>query len=80
MDCPDCVAKIEKAAQKVPGVEDIRVSLISQVMTLHLGDGSAPLPEVEQAVTGLGYRLARLAAPTAGTDDDELSAGLAHST
>ena len=59
MDCTDCVAKVEKAARGVWGVEDVRVSLTSQTMTLRLRDGSAPLAEVEQVVTGLGYRLAR---------------------
>ena len=57
MDCTDCVAKIEKTARKVPGIEDARVSLTSQIMTLHLHDGPAPLSTVEQDVTALGYRL-----------------------
>ena len=60
MDCTDCVAKIEKTARNVPGIEDVRVSLTSQVMTLRLQDGVAPLPVIEQAITGIGYRLDRL--------------------
>ena len=79
MDCPDCVAKIEKTARKVPGIEDVRVSLTSQVMTLRLRDGAAPLPDVEQAVTGIGYRLARIDTPASG-DDDDLPADLSHIT
>ena len=66
MDCTDCVAKIEKTARKVPGVDTVRVSLTSQVMTLQLGDGMEPLSTVEQAVTGLGYQLDRLGE---GSDD-----------
>jgi Co/Zn/Cd efflux system component/copper chaperone CopZ len=60
MDCTDCVAKIEKATRMVAGIEDVRVSLTSQVMTLRLQNGSAPLAQVEQTVTGLGYQLDRL--------------------
>lgn len=60
MDCSDCVAKIEKATRKVSGVADVRVSLLSQTMILHLPGGAAPLTEVEQTVTGLGYQLDRL--------------------
>jgi len=60
MDCTDCVAKIEKTARKVPGIENVRVSLTTQVMTLQLADGVQPLSTVEEAVTGLGYQLDRL--------------------
>ena len=78
MDCPDDVAMIEKAARKVTGVQDARVSLAAHAMTVRLADGPAPLSELEQAVTGLGFRLDRLDAPSAG--DDELPAGLSHIT
>ena len=60
LDCPDDVAMIEKAACTVVGVEDAHVSLASHAMTVRLGDGLAPLPELERAVTGLGFRLDRL--------------------
>ena len=80
MDCTDCVTKIEKAARKVSGVEEVRVSLTSQVMTLRLHNVSASLPEVERAVIGLGYRLARVDVPSAGADDDDLPADRSHLT
>lgn len=60
MDCPDDVAMIEKAARSVAGVTDAQVSLASQTMTVRLGDGLAPLPAVEQAVSGLGFQVDRL--------------------
>lgn len=60
MDCSDCVAKIEKATRDVAGVEDVRVSLTSRTMTLRLRDGTAPLSQVEQTITELGYQLDRL--------------------
>jgi copper chaperone CopZ len=34
MDCPSCAAKIEAVARSVPGVQDARVSMASQEMTL----------------------------------------------
>ena len=76
MDCPDDVALIEKAARTVAGVEEARVSLASHAMTVRLGDGPAPLPDLERAVTGLGFRLDRLDAGGA----DELPADLSHVT
>ena len=34
MDCASCAAKIEGAARKVEGVDDVKVSIASQIMTL----------------------------------------------
>lgn len=78
MDCAHDVAEIEQAARAVPGVEDARVSLTAQAMTLRVGDGAA-LPAVERAVAGLGYRVARIGEPGGG-DADDLPADLAHVT
>lgn len=82
MDCPSCAVKIEKAARGVPGVEEVKVSTASQIMTLRVDDGTARLPEVERAVTGIGYQLDRLDVPKAdgGGDDDELPKDLSHIT
>lgn len=74
MDCPSCAAKIESATRKVEGVQDVKVSIASQVMTLHIKDDNA-LSAIEQAVTGIGYSLSRL-----GKDDDELPKNLTHVT
>jgi Co/Zn/Cd efflux system component/copper chaperone CopZ len=75
MDCSSCAAKIEGAARKVAGVQDVRVSIASQEMTLRLDENVAALPEVESTVTGLGYKLARLDA-----DDDDKIPDLSHVT
>jgi Co/Zn/Cd efflux system component/copper chaperone CopZ len=76
MDCSSCAAKIEGAARKVAGVQDARVSIASQEMTLRLDENAAALPEVERTVTGLGYKLARLDAD----DDDDKTPDLSHVT
>lgn len=84
MDCPSCAAKIEKAVRAVPGVEAVKVSIASQLMTLRADDPGARLPEVERAVAGLGYQLDRMGAPRAHAgsddDDDDLPKDLAHIT
>jgi Co/Zn/Cd efflux system component/copper chaperone CopZ len=80
MDCASCAAKIEGAARKVSGVEDVKVSIASQIMTLEVDDAALRLPAVETAVTDLGYQLSRLGAPKSpgsehdheeGADDDD---------
>jgi Co/Zn/Cd efflux system component/copper chaperone CopZ len=82
MDCASCAAKIEKAARGIGGVEAVKVSIASQLMTLRLNDADARLPEVERAVTSLGYQLDRLdaAGKPADGEDDELPKDLAHVT
>lgn len=85
MDCPSCATKIEKAAWGIVGVEEVKVSIASQIMTLRLADPAAQLHEVERAVTSLGYQLNRLdrpaVRPEAGSDDDdELPKDLSHIT
>jgi Co/Zn/Cd efflux system component/copper chaperone CopZ len=60
MDCSSCAAKIEGAARKVEGIQDVRVSIASQIMTLEVDDPARQLPVLETAVTELGYQLDRI--------------------
>ncbi|MDN3563553.1 cation diffusion facilitator family transporter [Paeniroseomonas aquatica] len=83
MDCPSCAAKIEKATRTVGGVEDVTVSIASQIMTLSLDDPDARLPEIERTITGLGYQLDRLDRPARAeivNDDDDLPKDLSRIT
>lgn len=60
MDCPTCAAKVSTAARGVAGVRDAQVSIASQIMTLQLDDPNKSTPQIERAVTALGYRLDRI--------------------
>jgi cation transport ATPase len=77
MDCPACAAKIEGAARKVAGVEEVRVSIASQEMTLRLEGGTTPLPELDRTIADLGYRLTRTGSES---NDTDTIAGLTHVT
>lgn len=79
MDCSSCVAKIEAAARSTTGVEDVKVSLATQTMTVAVSDAATRLPAMEGAIQALGYRLARVPAEGAN-DDDDLPKDLAHLT
>ena len=59
MDCPSCAAKVEKAVRSV-GIDDFRVSIASQILSLRSADPKSELPQVEHAVTQIGYRLDRI--------------------
>ena len=86
MDCSSCAVKIEGAARGFAGVEAVKVSIASQVMTLKIEDAAARLPELERAVRDLGYQLDRIDPPamargeTVAEDADELPKDLAHLT
>lgn len=69
MDCASCASKIEGVVRKLPGVAEVTVSIASQIMTLKVHDGGRSLPLVEEAVTALGYRLARADARPDGDGD-----------
>lgn len=56
MDCPSCAAKIETAVGRVPGVEDISVSVSKGTMTVRHAEDS-DLHLVEERVRGLGYQV-----------------------
>jgi Cd2+/Zn2+-exporting ATPase len=79
MDCASCASKIDKAVRRIPGVEDVNVSVTAGTMTVDHKSGS-DLAAVEKKVTGLGYTVAQLkgkaeakaevAAPAAKHDHD----------
>lgn len=60
MDCAEDAREIEEAAREVENVADVRVSVASQIMTLHLADARNGTSAVEKAVAAIGYQLDRL--------------------
>ena len=61
MDCASCAAKIRGAVERLPGVSDVKVSVMSETLTLTL-DSRRTAPElVEKRVQGLGYTTNSLA-------------------
>jgi Cd2+/Zn2+-exporting ATPase len=64
MDCASCVAKVEKAASRVPGVRAVSVNLMAETLTARLDAGADPAALV-RAVEALGYRALPQTAPPA---------------
>ena len=52
MSCASCQAHVEKAVKKVPGVEKVAVSLLTNQMTV---EGTASIEAIETAVEEAGY-------------------------
>ena len=70
MSCAACVAHVEKAARKVPGIENVRVSLMDNTLTAE-GDFNSALLFTE--VRKAGYALESTVPPGTGTAPDEKS-------
>jgi Cd2+/Zn2+-exporting ATPase len=70
MDCASCVQKIENAVKRLPGVDEVGISLAAGTMTVQSNDGLTK-GAIEQQVKALGYSIAaaksgaRPAAPAA---------------
>ncbi|MBK4217675.1 cadmium-translocating P-type ATPase [Paracoccus caeni] len=58
MDCAACTAKVTKAVERLPGVSDVKVALISERLSLTLTDGGTEAQEIEAVVRRLGYGIA----------------------
>ncbi len=55
MDCASCASKIDTAVRRMPGVEDVSVSLTMGTMTISHDDKS-DLDAITRKVKGLGYK------------------------
>jgi copper chaperone len=55
LSCPSCVAKIEKALQKIDGVENARVHFATGRIEVEHDPKRARREELVQAVRSVGY-------------------------
>nr|WP_067297002.1 heavy metal translocating P-type ATPase [Marinobacterium profundum] len=68
MDCAGCAAKIRNALERMPGVGEVRVSIISETLNLQLEESRTSRDKVEASVRKLGYDLTPAAADRAQPD------------
>ncbi len=64
MDCAACASKIDTAVRRVPGVEDVSVSVTAGTMNVRHAPGS-DLAVIEKKVQSLGYSVRQIAAKAA---------------
>jgi Cu+-exporting ATPase len=71
MTCASCVARVERAIKRLPGVVDARVNLATERATVDFEPGRVDLSDIQAAVRETGYD------PVASTEpsDDGLEAG-----
>jgi Zn2+/Cd2+-exporting ATPase len=60
MDCASCAAKIRGAVERFPGVSDVKLSIMSETLSLSLDEDKTKREAIEKRVTSLGYTTAAL--------------------
>ncbi|MGL4406062.1 MAG: heavy metal translocating P-type ATPase, partial [Notoacmeibacter sp.] len=55
MDCGSCAAKVRGAVERMPGVSDVDIAVMSGRMSLILAAGGTNADEISKTVTKLGY-------------------------
>lgn len=77
MDCASCAAKIRGAVERLPGVSDVRLSVMSETLTLALDESRTRRDEIEKRVASLGYTTAA-SAPRAAAPEPASACGCGH--
>ena len=63
MDCASCASKITTALNRLPGVGDVQVGVMSERLTLNLDASRTPRETVEATVKKLGFGIAPKGSP-----------------
>ncbi|BCB17147.1 heavy metal translocating P-type ATPase [Bosea sp. ANAM02] len=66
MDCASCVAKVRGAVEKMPGVADVSLSLMSETLKLTLDESRTSRETVEKRVKSLGFGASPMATNAPG--------------
>ncbi|NLR97898.1 cadmium-translocating P-type ATPase [Rhizobium sp. P38BS-XIX] len=81
MDCASCASKIDTAVRRLPGVEDVSVSVTAGTMTVKHQEDETLAPAITKRVTGLGYKvtaLSRASASVTKADVGDHACGCGH--
>lgn len=63
MDCGSCAGKVRDAVDRLPGVSDLTVTLMSEKLKLRLDETQTTRGEIEAVVRSLGFGIATRGAP-----------------
>jgi len=78
MDCASCAAKIRGAVERLPGVSDVKLSVMTETLTLALDEHQTKPTEVERKVSDLGYFVQRVEKPVREEGSNATSCGCGH--
>jgi len=78
MDCANCAATIRGALERLPGVSDVRLSVMSQTLTLALDESVTKRDAVAARVASLGYTATAVEARPGATPAQDGHCGCGH--
>jgi Cd2+/Zn2+-exporting ATPase len=78
MDCASCAAKIRGAVERLPGVSDVRLSVMSETLTLALDESRTGRDAIEKRVASLGYTTTPASAPRTAAPEPASNCGCGH--
>jgi Cd2+/Zn2+-exporting ATPase len=78
MDCANCAATIRGAVERMPGVSEVKLSVMSETLTLALDETQTTRAAIEKRVASLGYSTAAIAAKAAPAQATETSCSCCH--
>ena len=58
LDCPNCVATVEKELAKLEGVNSVHINFLMQKIIVDYDPEKIDMPEIEEKIEKLGYRIA----------------------
>ncbi len=81
MDCASCAAKIRGAVERMPGVSDVKLAVMTETLSLSLDERQTGRGVVEAKVNSLGYTTTPIpakSAPGPASKDDGHGCGHDH--
>jgi Cd2+/Zn2+-exporting ATPase len=74
MDCASCAQKIDTAVRRLPGVEDVSVSVTAGTMKVTHSGAETLAPTITKRVTDLGYTITRVVPAANQNEQDKVEA------
>jgi Cd2+/Zn2+-exporting ATPase len=78
MDCANCAATVRGALERMPGVGEVRLSVMSETLTLALDESLTTASAIEKRVASLGYTTAVIAAKATPGEPAAFECGCGH--
>jgi len=78
MDCASCASKIRGAVERLPGVSEVKLSVMTETLTLSLDESQTSRAAIEKQVSGLGYSMAVIDKALRAPAKEDTSCGCGH--
>ncbi len=78
MDCASCAATIRGAVERLPGVSDVKLSVMAETLSLALDESRTKPAAIEKRVASLGYTTTSIRAKTEPVPETTAPGGCGH--